>query len=411
MLFASGCVFLAMVLYGFCKLHCFRQIPVETAVLSGFILLCFSAVLFYIIHNRNTGGYLHSKISQLDIIFNNAPFIIYIKDCHGNIVLANRQFSQSVKLSRKKLTGMNISEIYKNYIPVTEIPVSAEKTTTERCLEQYNGTKNWFKITQVPVFDTLCNLSGIIVFLVNIDKDKVLEENKTSFVATLTHDLKTPTLALISASDLLLSGLFGNLNGEQHEIISQIKTSCDYMKSLIFTILDTYLYDSGQAKIKPEKFDMVNLVNQTVSELTNLTMEKGQKINIHSAAKSVYTTADKFQIKRVIVNLLGNAINYGFKNTTIDIDISDRKNDIMLNIKNKSQYIPKDRIKEIFAKYKQKSTSQYSKTGTGLGLYLSKQIIDAHNGKVYAKSSFNQVCDFGFRLPKDIPSEITTCKK
>lgn len=412
-LLASACGFFILPISILVKRLWFQHyltIP-EVCILLGILFAVFSGYIFLNIKKYSSKDRLYTKYSQLEVIFNNAPFIIYMKDNSGNIIFANRQFIRSVKLSGKKLTGMNISEIYKN--PISEKAVFPDETPvmTERCLELYNGKKHWFKVTQVPVCDTFGELNGIIVFLINTDNERKVEENKTSFVATLTHDLKTPTLAQIKASELLLTGLFGKLNDEQREIITQIKTSCNYMYDLIFTILDTYLYDNGQTKIKPEKFDIVSLVNQTVNELTNLITEKGQTINIHAASKSIYTFADKFQIKRVIVNLLGNAINYGFRNSTIDIDITDKKNNITLNVKNKSQYIPKDRIKDIFAKYKQKANAKYYKTGTGLGLYLSKQIIDAHNGKVYAKSNFNQVCDFGFKLPKKIPSETKTCKK
>ena len=81
-----------------------------------------------------------------------------------------------------------------------------------------------------------------------------MEERKNTFIATLTHDLKTPTIAQIRALDLLLGEAFGPLVDEQKEMLEQIKSSCKYMYDLIFTILDTYLYDNGLTKINAEKF-------------------------------------------------------------------------------------------------------------------------------------------------------------
>ena len=239
-----------------------------------------------------------------------------------------------------------------------------------------------------------------VLVLKNISDQKEIETLKEDFVATLTHDLKTPTNAQLQAANLLLSGILGDLSEEQKEIITQMKSSCNYMNELIFTILDSYQYESGETKIIPERFDLVKLVQTITESLSNLLSVKEQQIRIYPDKKEIYIIADKFQIKRVIVNFLGNAITYGFKNSIINISIKDQTSSICFNVRNKSEYIPQDKLKEIFEKYKHNSDAKYQKTATGLGLYLSKQIIDAHNGKVYAKSDKNQTCDFGFELPK-----------
>lgn len=369
-----------------------------------FLLGGLCTLLIYLTIKNCTSFFLREKSFHkykiLNSIFNNLPFIIYLADRNGKILFANKYFSKALNINSEKLIGRNISAIYKSNLQndIKNLCIG-KKIIKEEFLEFCNGEKHWFKISQTPIMDYVGKLSEIMVFLINIDMDKQTEENKDTFLATLIHDLKTPTIAQLQASELLLNERFGQLNDEQKEIISQMKNSCQYMRELIFTVLDTYLYDNGQTKIKPEEFDIVELVAQTANDLSYLLDEKGQKININSSSKIVYAIADKFQIKRVVVNFLSNAIQHGFKNSTINIDISDKNANVILNIKNKATYIPKKDIKELFVKFKQKGTN-VCKTGTGLGLYLSKQIITAHNGKVYAKSSCNEVCDFGFELPK-----------
>ena len=145
------------------------------------------------------------------------------------------------------------------------------------------------------------------------------------------------------------------------------------------------------------------LSRETVDEVSNLLMEKRQTIKIHSTVSSSIITADKLQIKRVILNLISNANTYGFQNSEIDICLSDTEdsNGILLNITNKSHYISDDALVDIFVKYKQTKNAKFRKTGTGLGLYLSKQIIDAHNGEIHATSSReNETSTFGFSIPK-----------
>ena len=85
-------------------------------------------------------------------------------------------------------------------------------------------------------------------------------------------------VAQIRALDLLLNNTFGELKPSQHEIISQIKNSCNYMSDLIFTILDTYMYENGRVKINKEEFDIKELIQETTKEISNLLIEKEQNI-------------------------------------------------------------------------------------------------------------------------------------
>lgn len=225
------------------------------------------------------------------------------------------------------------------------------------------------------------------------------EKDNYSYIATLTHDLKTPTFAQLHAAELLLSGVLGDLNSDQKEIITQIKYSCTYMNELIFTILNSYLYDNGQNIIQQECFDIVELVRETSDELSNLLTAKGQQIRIYSGENQISVWADRFQIKRVLVNFIGNAMTYGLKNSVINISIKNKMSSVNLNVQNKCEYIPAGAVKSLFNKFSRTENAKAQKTGTGLGLYLSKQIIDAHNGRIYAKSDAKHNFDVGFDIP------------
>ena len=201
--------------------------------------------------------------------------------------------------------------------------------------------------------------------------------------------------------------ILANVPDEQKEMLEQIKSSCKYMYDLIFTILDTYLYDNGLTKINAEKFDILALLNETTRSMSNLLRERNQKLIINTNLTSNIVIADKVQIKRVIINLLANAVKHGFKNSDIEVFVTENDENIKMEVKNKSEYINKEQMKEIFEKYKHSRNAKSIKTSTGLGLYLSKQIIDAHNGQVYAHSDENKNCTFGFEIPKKLVSNPT----
>lgn len=341
---------------------------------------------------------------QLKTVIDDTSFIVYLCNIDGTILLVNKNFASIFNLESECFVGTNLQEYCtleklsiiqeeNNYIRETKSPL-----IKERCLF-FNGVNGVYRVMKYPVFDKDGNVIRIVCINKNIDKEKELESRKNTFVSTLIHDLKTPIIAQIKALDLILDRKLGTINEKQDYFLLQIKDSCNYMSNLIFNILDTYLYDDGQANIYQENFSLIDLVELTVLNLSNLYKEKGQTIKINTINDTTIY-ADRFQIQRVITNLLSNAINYGFKNSLIEINISEQDNFLCLTITNHSPYIPEEKLLYIFDKYNSVTNSKNLTCSSGLGLYLSKQIIDAHNGKIYASSNIDETCTFGFTVPK-----------
>ena len=354
---------------------------------------------------KNLERKLIRQQSQLTAIINNCPFVVYLKSVDGKIILANEVTSELSSLDTEKLIGMCAYNLIADPAVCkredAELLKNKEIITGERYEKFANGKSHWVRIVRVPILDEKDNISSIVVIFRVIDDVKDLEDRKNSFIATLTHDLKTPTIAQIRALDLFLNEAFGAISEEQKLMLEQIKHSCQYMYDLIFTILDTYIYDNGLTKINPVKFNMQDLINETIRGLSNLLSERNQKLRINVDLVSSNIVADKLQLKRVIINLFSNAITHGFKNSEIEVFVGENDENMKFEIKNKSEYIAEGQMKEIFEKYKHKENSKSMKTSTGLGLYLSKQIIDAHNGRMYAHSDKEQNCVFGFEIPKN----------
>ena len=249
-------------------------------------------------------------------------------------------------------------------------------------------------------------ISGITILLYfrninlsnKIKNEQEAEKQKQSFLATLVHDLKTPTNAQINTLKLLKSGTFGQLTTEQYHMIELTHDSCRYMSDLISTIMETYNCDYGNVHLQKSEFDISELIIELCESVKTLAMYNHQQIKF-TMNQSCTIYADKLQIKRVLQNLLSNSITYGFKNTTIEIILKTNKNSIEISVKNISKQIPQNELATIFDKFKKTNFSNFNKAGTGLGLYLSKQIVNLHNGKIYAESLDDGTCIFGFRIP------------
>lgn len=234
--------------------------------------------------------------------------------------------------------------------------------------------------------------------VLNITRHMKTQIKKAEFLAKIIHDLKTPTIAQIKALESFLATSSGKINEEERDLIELTLNSCNYMQKLIEIFSAVYKLDYEQINLNYEKFDIIELINNTIKELSILLKYYDLKIEFPYNGELI-VNADKLQIKRVIENLISNSINYAQKNTTVYINTFSKKGEVTVEIKNNSSYIEPAVLKEIFEKYKT-FASCYNRAGVGLGLYLSKEIIHAHFGKMIAKSYPDDINIFGFVIPE-----------
>lgn len=353
-------------------------------------------------------GILICKYKKYYVYFNylmsDIPLGLYLKDLKGNILFANEKFAQFSGISRKVLEHKNVSDIFPKYlldqmyVDDARIIEDKENVTIEEIIAIKRDEQHFYRILKSPVLDSKKNVCGFIVLLKEIDEEKEIESCKKDFVATLTHDLKTPNASQMNIISMLLSGSLGELNPQQKEFIELMSCSCKYVSDLVSTIMDTYCYEDGNIKLKCEQFDIVLLISRLCKALNGLAQEKNQKIVFKPYKNTCVINADRLQIKRVLVNLISNAISYGFQGTTINVDLENKNGQVVFSISNKSHPIPEEELATLFERYKRTKFSYFNKVSTGLGLYLSKKIIEMHNGEVFAKSSEDGTCVFGFNI-------------
>ena len=236
----------------------------------------------------------------------------------------------------------------------------------------------------------------------HINKEKQLEKQRETFVASVSHDLKNPTIAQIRSVELLLKGTFGELNNSQTEILEMILDSCRYMNGMISTLLTTYR--NGNVILKYEEFSFYELTEECISEMVYIAKNKDVTIKLINLCKDDSIFADKIQIKRVIMNLLSNGIKYAFQNTDLNIKICNKDKNIGFEFENCSPYIPEKMRQKLFGRYIS-FADRYKELGVGLGLYTSQKIINAHRGKLYVHSFADDRNIFGFEIPAQQQSE------
>lgn len=308
------------------------------------------------------------------------------------------------------LTVISVNLAYQFSFAPTKIIIciTAIYFIIEQILNHYFIKKKISEINSKNVKDEDKSIYTIVDLSSDTDTEKRLSEERETYIATLSHDLKTPTIAQIRALELLLSGKMGNLNSEQTEILKLTLDSCKHMYDMIYTLLSTYKFENCDITLNYSSFDINSMIQDTISEISSFTVDNSIKIEFITNKAIAKICADKMEIKRVITNILSNSVNYAYPSTTVYVATQIVDNQIEFKVQNSSAYINPENMSKLFRKYTTHS-EKYNKVGMGLGLYLSKKIIHAHKGKIIAESSQKQQKSiFGFVIP--ISRDRTTAK-
>ena len=227
---------------------------------------------------------------------------------------------------------------------------------------------------------------------------------RDDFIATLTHDLRTPLLAAIQTLTFFLDGALGELDEKQKHLLATMQKSNQDLLGLVNALLEVYKYDADKLVLTKTNFNMYSLVEQVYNELSSLAKMKNIEFLIDCTDKSLEINADRSEIRRVICNLCGNAINYTGENGKVVVTIKNEDKDLIFSVSDNGSGIPPEDIPNMFQRFSQ-GTSKKRSTGTGLGLYLSRQIIESHGGKIWLESKLNKGSEFSFILTDTVVSK------
>lgn len=267
---------------------------------------------------------------------------------------------------------------------------------------QVNGQKIPVEISVSPIYDENENVLRFVAVIRDESIQKDMDRLRDDFIATLTHDLRTPLLATIQTLSFFLDGSLGELDEKQKLFLSTMKKSNEDILGLVNALLEVYKYESGTLNLGKTKFILNDFLTQCKSEIDNLASKKEVSLSLKlDETNDSVIYADKNEIKRVIFNLLGNAINHNPPKTNVVLSSCLQKNDIVISVKDDGAGIPKSDIPKMFKRFSQ-GTSEKRSVGTGLGLYLSRQIIEAHGGKIWLETDKQKGTEFLFLLPDAI---------
>jgi len=237
-----------------------------------------------------------------------------------------------------------------------------------------------------------------VLIIKDITTQKEIETLKEDFAATLTHDLKVPIVAAANIIDLFLAEKFGQISDKQKFALKNMKDSNKGLLDLVQILLETYKLKEKGIQLIKEEILLNPFIKSIVNEMQPLANNIDVNINFYPTHGNKTLYADPVQLKRVIKNLISNAIDHSNTKKDIDIKIGKLENMTTISIIDYGQGIDKEELKMIFNKY-YSAAKKLRKVGTGLGLYLSQQIALAHGGEIIVTSEKNVRTEFCVKIP------------
>jgi len=227
------------------------------------------------------------------------------------------------------------------------------------------------------------------------------EEYKlTEVVSTVSHQLKTPLSAIKGYIEVLLSGDLGNLNKQQEEYLKDVLENTRQMISLVTDLLEVTRIEADKIELRPKETDLIKLAKETLEEFSFLARARNCTLSLRVSNVIPNVNVDPVKIKEVMANLISNAINYNKRKGTVEVRLRKRGKEVIFSCADTGIGITEEEKDKIFTKfYRSERAVSLVTSGSGLGLFISKAIIEKSGGKVWFESVPGKKTVFYFSLP------------
>ncbi len=233
------------------------------------------------------------------------------------------------------------------------------------------------------------------------DKLRQLDATKDEFVSMASHQLRTPLTSIKGYISMVLEGDAGKISADQRRLLTEAFTSSERMVRLIGDFLNVSRLQNGKFMIdRSMPVDLAKVVMQEVANVREIADARGIGIAYHQPSHYPVIFIDEDKIRQVIMNFLDNAIFYSGDSKSMSVRLYISEGSAVFEVIDKGIGVPLAAQKQLFTKFFRADNAQKQRPdGTGVGLYLAKQVIAGHGGKVIFKSADGQGSTFGFRLP------------
>ncbi len=353
----------------------------------------------------------HQK-QRMDAVVRNLAEGLLVVDESGNVVLMNPAAEKLLGVKQSEKAGKSVTEgLGSEHVVSMASGTLRDKPGHLSEQVQLSGqdeeTKRIVKASTAVIENEDGQTVGMVSVLTDITRQKELEDLKTKFVANVSHELRTPLVAIQKSLSLILGKEVGDVTPDQEKFLSIAYRNIDRLSRLINDLLDVSKLEAGQMNLKPAKFPVSGLVQHVASTVETWAKDKNVQIKTEFKPEDIELEADADRLTQVMTNLVGNAIKFTPDGGTITVEAFGGIQDpelggecVELAVRDTGIGIAPEDQKKIFDKFVQVSVHQPAGvSSTGLGLTITKEIVDLHGGRIWVESEPGQGSRFVFRIP------------
>ncbi len=343
---------------------------------------------------------VNNEKEKTDRIINEIADGVIVLDVTGNVLVVNPA-ARTLLGNTRQDGDTDLSEVtlIPHLLELFQDPADAVAKEVE-VYDPRLASQRVLKATAVPMKDQRGALMGKVAVFHDITHFKEVDRLKSEFISQVSHELRTPLTSIKGYIDNLRDGVAGALKEKQQHYLDRMAKNADHLVRLINDLLDVSRIESGKLALNLTTLSLRDLVAEVINTLRPIAAEKGLEIIANEFERGSQIRGDYAKLEQVMINLLGNAIKFTPRGGRITITMEQEEQCLKTSIRDTGIGIPRDKRSQIFERfYRIEPESPTKVNGTGLGLYIAKNLIEMHGGRIWVTSEVGKGSEFSFILP------------
>ncbi|MBI2812116.1 MAG: PAS domain S-box protein [Candidatus Melainabacteria bacterium] len=343
----------------------------------------------------------------LQDIVEQAPIGIVILDSKLKITTANCAFSSMIQKEQSSLLGQSLKEILPSeaHPSVEKAVASGEQLQVARLkvtiANQLTAAPKYWDLSLWPVSNDDGEILEVVLQVFDCTATVLLEQQRDDFVASVAHDIKNPLIGAERVFSVLCEQASSESLESYSKMLTLLRDGNQNLLSLVQNLVDVYRYETLSYPCNFEDMDLESTIRSCIKQITHFADSHNVTVKLHNRVPrdASFIQADAIGIRRVVMNLLHNAVKFNKEGGTIEITIEQLDHSVSVHVRDTGLGIDAGEQPKLFQRFAQGTNGKATSGGTGLGLYLSKQILEAHKGEITCNSTMGVGTEFVFTLP------------